>query len=121
MTVTSHNNFSVTLWITDRSEGMVEANVSDKLFKVLGDELAAAVGNDSWFLAVESIQGSLYDQLNILFYYGCYQFMMDHITGILVYDCSQEHESTHDIDIGYIDMPFFVGTIRLHISHSLFT
>ncbi len=99
---------------------MVEADVSNELFKVLSDELAAVVGNDSWFLARKPFQSSLYDQLNILLFHGCSKLMMDHETGIPVDDGYQEHESTHNIDIGDIDMPFFVGTIRLCISHTFF-
>ena len=45
-----------TLRVADRYEGMVEADVSNELFKVLSDELAAVVGNDSWLMAVKFFQ-----------------------------------------------------------------
>ncbi len=49
-------SIAITLRVADRYEGVVEADESNELFKVLSDELAAVVGNDSWLLAVKFFQ-----------------------------------------------------------------
>jgi len=79
-------DFPVTLGVAHRGEGVTDSRIADELLEVLGNELASPIRDDPRFMPRETLQGPLYDELHVLFFHGCPQLMMYHVTRVPVDD-----------------------------------
>ena len=113
-------DLTVGLGVVGRGLHVSHTGQTNKLLKVLGNELWAIVGDDSWSGLGELFAGPLEDGFDVGFLHFFADFPVNDVSAEAVEDRALEVKSSRDIEVADIDVPVLMGQQRLLKSSSFF-